>query len=463
MLMKLNKIILIVAILFLGLNANAQEKTRTITIEEFIKLACQKDTAFQKILIDELKLKYKKAIELPARDLVVSIESQYVFLFNPDEDDTESSISLSKLFPFVGTEIEAEYSSSVSTTTRNVSSGLTLEISQSIAQNAFGRGARLLDKITGLEIDVARYQIAEAYEDYLASLFKLYYDWYSAFESLRTAQSSYNENLKLLENIKEREKNKIALPIDVNKITLQVLAKKENLISRQNQYNDYLNKIKEALRYEEDIQIEPQESLLYEDLTIDFVRDYERFNTQSRTAQVLKLLEDKSSLEVDKYADELLPSINLLLGYTLEGSSHKIESENTAYAGLSLEFPLPGELERAEYETSKIELRKTRLSSETTHARLYTDLKNLNNQMQRERELISVAQEKIKLAEAIVEDEKENYSLGRSTLNDLIDEVNKLEDNKFSKITHNIQLRKLIVEWLRLSDALIREGEVAWR
>jgi hypothetical protein len=59
-----------------------------------------------------------------------------------------------------------------------------------------------------------------------------------------------------------------------------------------------------------------------------------------------------------------------------------------------------------------------------------------------------------------VKDEKENYSLGRSTLNDLTDEINKLEDNKFNNITHDIQLRKLTVEWLRLTDALISEKDI---
>ena len=142
--------------------------------------------------------------------------------------------------------------------------------------------------------------------------------------------------------------------------------------------------------------------MLYAHLDIDFVKEYEVFSISSRTAKVLKLLEDKSSFEVDEYADELLPSINLLLGYELEGSGHNIENESLAYAGVSLEWPFPDQVDRANYETSKIELRKTKLSSETTHERLFTDLKNLDNQMQREKELIEVADEKIELAEAIV-------------------------------------------------------------
>ena len=463
--MKITKISILLFVFTFGFNLtfahSREERVREISVEEFIETSCRKDTAFTQILIDELKLKYRKALALPAEDLVLSIESQHNFRFKPSQDDTENTVSLSKLFPYTGTEISAEYASSVSSSTRDVSSDFAFEISQSVAQNAFGRNTRLLDKITGIEIDVARFQIVEAYEDYLASLIQLYYDWYSAYENLKTAQNSYNENLKLLENMKERAKHKIALPIDVNKISLQVSAKKENLITLQNQYNAYLNKIKEAIRYEGKDSLMPQESSLYAELVIDFDCDYETFRNLSRTTKMLKLLEDKSSLEVNEYADELLPSINLILGYTQEGTGHGIEnSEQTAYTGISVDWPLPGAVQRANYETSRIDLNKTRLSSETTQARLYTDLKNLNNQMQREKDLISVAEEKIVFAEAIVKDEKQNYSLGRTTLNDLIDEINKLEDNKFNKITHDIQLRKLTVEWLRLSDSLITESDI---
>ena len=52
MFMKLKNIILIVPIFVLGLNVYAQEEVRGITIEEFIKLACQKDTHFERILIE---------------------------------------------------------------------------------------------------------------------------------------------------------------------------------------------------------------------------------------------------------------------------------------------------------------------------------------------------------------------------------------------------------------------------
>ncbi|MFH1504873.1 MAG: TolC family protein [Candidatus Omnitrophota bacterium] len=432
-----------------------------ISLEQFIKAACEKDMVFKEILIDQLKLKYQKLLKLPAGDIVLAIESQHDFLFDPDESDTKGTISLSKLFPYTGTEVTTEYTSSLSTSTRAVTSEFTAYISQPIAENAFGKNTRLLDKITGLEVDAAQYQIIEAYEDYLASLIQLYYNWYSAYENLKAGQVSYAENTKLLENIKERQKNKIALAIDVNKINLQVVAKKENLVSLEQEYAEYLNLIKQAISYKEKEDILPQDSLFYAEAVIDFAQDYKKFFSQSRTSLMLKLLEEKSSLEVSKYADELLPSIDFIAGYTVEGLGRDLHKpEKIIYAGLSLDWPFSGRVENAQYEISKIDLKKTKLSSENIHTKLYTNLKNLNNQIEQEKKLISIAKDKTKLSEAIVEDETKDYSLGRTTLNSLIDEINKLENNKFSQISHQIQSKKLIVEWLRLTDILVKSSDI---
>ena len=466
----MKKIILCWIIVFLiaGISASsvfAQEKEiRELSLEEFIKTVPEKDYKFEEILIDRLALRYKKALGLPAGDFVLSVKNENAFLFDPKERDSENTLSLSKLFPRTGTDISSEYSSSISTSTRAVTSEVTTTISQPIAENAFGRNTRLLDKIIGLEIDVAEFQITEAYEDYFASLILLYYDWYSAHEDLKTAQNSYNENLKLLGNIKERQKRSIALDIDVNKISLQVLVKKESLITLRTKYNDYLNMIKDALGYESDDEIQPSAPDLYEELNIDFSEDYNQFRHNSRTSRVLELLTDKSILEVDRYADELLPSIDLFATYFVKGSFHDIyKSDRFFYAGVTLDWPLPGDVERAQYETAKVERDRTKLSSGNTHDTLYVDLKNLNNQIQREKELILIAEEKIALARAIVDEDTENYSLGRVTLNDFIDEVNKLETNKFNKVFHEIQLKRLIIEWLRLTDQLIAKNKIPYK
>lgn len=443
-----------------GFIAAQETKQRTVTLDEFIKETAQKDTAFQEILIDELKLKYERELTVPARDFVLSIESQYDFLYYPSVDDSETTISLSKLFPYYGASVEAEYSSGFSMTTRNVTSDFDVKYSQAIAENAFGRTTRLLDKIAGVEVEVASHQIVEAYEDYLAALIFIYYDWYSAYEDLKTGQLSYDKNLELLKNIKERAKNKIALPIDVNKSSLQVADKKDSLITLEDAYDEYINLIKSAMRYKGTEELIPQELPSYAEVTIDFEKDYSKFWKESRTSSILKLLESKSSLEVDRYADELLPSIDIFTGFAVTGSDHDLEDQaKLFYIGTSVDWPFPGEVEIANYQVSKVDRNKARLTTDSMYFNLYASLKNINIRIEREKELIIIALEKINLSEDIVKDELQNYSLGRSTLNDLIDEINKLEDNKFNKISHEVQFKKFVIEWLRLTDTLIRKRQ----
>ena len=151
-----------------------------------------------------------------------------------------------------------------------------------------------------------------------------------------------------------------------------------------------------------------------------------------------------------------MPSIDLRAGYLLEGDKYDLQRKGkTIYGSIELEWPFLGQVERARHQTSKIAFQKQQLSNQSTYADLHTNLKNIYGAIERERKLIALADEKIRLAEAIVKDETKNYSYGKVTLNDYIDEINKLEDSKFTKITHTIQLRKLIIEWLRLTDMLV--------
>ena len=427
-----------------------------LTLQEFIQLATKNDTEFESILIDALPLQYLKDLNLPARDIVLSVKTQYNFIIGQNRDEPEASVSLSKLFPFTGTEISAAYKNKPSFISTDSTSDFTFTIAQPIAENAFGRGTRLQDKIIGVEIDVAKHQIGEAYEDYLASAMIAYYSWYEAYENLQVGTSSYNENLKLMDNVKGRQKSSIALSIDVNKINLQVLAKKEKLVELHEKYQKALNFIIKAIRYEGDDVFIPQATDMHAEMDVIFEKDYAVFKTRSRTYQVLHLLEEKSTLDVAKSADDLLPSINLLVGYTVDGEDFRIRNEDSMiFAGMSLDWPLGDQVDRSEHETAKIIRDKRRHITANTHYRLYTDIKNLSQQIDREKQLMSIAREKISLAQSVLTDETENYSFAKVTINDYIDAVNVYDSNQFNTIFHEVQYKKLMVEWLRITDRLI--------
>lgn len=429
---------------------------RELTLDEFVRLAAKNDDQFELILIDELELKYRKAIGLPAADLVASVKNEYNYFRRQSRGDRAMSVSLSKLFPKIGTEIEASYDTEPGFSRRQNSSSMTLMISQPIAENAFGRATRLRDNIIGLEIDVALHQIVEAYEDYLATIIKAYLAWYEAYENYKVGDSSYRANLKLQENMEERMKSNIALPIDVNKITLQVLAKKETLIDLRTAYDNALNLIEDAISHDGAEVLVPVMPKEYSDLLIQFERDYEHFRSNSRTYEVLRLLEERSSLSVKEEFDDLFPSIDLQIGTTWDWNGFEAEREDQMYfAAFTFDWGFFEQVDKAEYETAKIARDKAKLTTMNTIEQLYVNLKNISQQVDAQRELLLIAEEKISRAHAVLEDETENYSFGKVTLNDYIDAVNVYDNNRFNQVRRDVLLSTLIVEWLRLSDQLI--------
>ncbi len=447
----------LMALFLCALGSKVFAEGAALTIEEFIGQATANDTVFEEILIDELKLNYSKALGLPAKDLVLSIKGEYdLFISQDDREAPSASVSLSKLFPYTGTEVEVSYKNSPAFTSDKMNSEITALITQSIAQNAFGAATRLKDKLIGVENRVAHYQIIEAYEDYLASLINTYYTWYSAHENLKIGQASYYQNKQLLDDMNKRAESKIALPVDINKVNLLVIGKEENVVSLRENYENVTNLIKKAVRLDAQDDLIPVDPSSFHDFQVSFKKGYEEFQKDSRTYKVLRLLEKQTSLEVDVSADDLLPSTDLLLGYKVSGQEWEVDREdNLFYAGISMDWPFGDQVDEAELQVAKIEHRKTSLSNKNKYLELYVNLKNLHLQIKKEQDLITLVQKKIELSEAILEDETQNYSYGKISLNDYIDAVNKVDTNKFTKILHVVQLKKLLLEWLRLTDRLV--------
>ena len=440
--------------------ADGKPATHELTLDEFVNLAASRDSEFEEILIEELTLRYERDLRLPPADLVLNVRQTYDAFPSQDRGGATTQISLNRLFPMLGTEFELAYEAGPLFRSDIDASAFVVGISQPIARNAFGRSTQLLDKIVGLEVDVARFQIIEAYEDYLATIMEVYYSWYEDYENLRVGQSSYRENLKLLKNIRARAKQKIALPIDVNKVRLQVLGKKERLVELEEALANSLQIVETIIRQEGDLALQPVAPAVPGQLQESIDTQLEVFNDHGRTFAILRLLERTSSLEVDREADDLLPSINLLAGHEVQGRNHGLDdSENRVFAGIEVEFPYPHVQQRAELGVARVFAEKSRLTTQNTYYRLRQQLAGLRLEMAREAQLAKIADEQIALARKVVRDETENYSFGKVTLNDYIQAVNILDNSRFSKILHESLLRRRQLEWQRLTDTLVGPSE----
>ncbi|MFH1768580.1 MAG: efflux RND transporter permease subunit [Candidatus Omnitrophota bacterium] len=435
--------------------------SRTVTNEEFITTACNRDTAFQEILTDMLTLKYGKILGVTAEDLILSVKHDFSYVHKSDRKDKEATLSLEKLFPLTATQIELSYTSQPKATTNKTVSEAKLTVSQDIAENAFGRAERLDEKISDLAFDVARFQIIEAYEDYLARTQKLYWDWAQSHETYLTSRAVYEENLKLLDNIRQRQKSNIAHQVDVNKIELQVLAKKEDMIKEESAYRQLLNSVHKAMRYDGKEELKPAPLNILEEES-DFNNVWAIFSKESRTARVLSLIEEKTGVQAARYADELLPSIKVYAGYQANGDGYALkDSPGELFAGIEIELPFGGgEHERARYETARINEKKARLSHSNRLVSLKTDVGNLYEAIQRERSLYELADKKLVLAEEVLKDETENYSYGRISLNDLIRAVTDRDSKRFDKTARMAELNRLFIECLRITDRLLQRDDL---
>ncbi|MDH5326108.1 MAG: TolC family protein [Gammaproteobacteria bacterium] len=434
-----------------------------LSLKEFVVKASTNDVGFEAILLDRLSLQYRRDVLLPERDIILQIKQQMHF-FEGGRRDGSSAISLSKLFPDTGTRLSATYDKGASLSGNDTASMQVL-IAQPLAQNAFGKAIQLQDSLIGVENQISHYQIVEAYEDYLAALTTVWYNWYSAFENLKVARTAVQSGERLLKNILERQRQKIALPVDVNKMKLSLIAKKENRVVLQEIYDNLSNLVYSAMRYRPVGQAgnggfvpdAPGDTAKL----FDFEQEYEHFVSSSRTYAILNLLDKQAGLALDQVADDLLPSTELLLAYDVDAQEWGTGSRDNRFtAGIAVSWPIGRRVDKARYEIEQLQRKKTRLSNQSKLEDLRTNLGNLYLQIQREQELMEISQQKIQLAQAVLKDEKENYSFGKISLNDYISAVNNVDENRFSYTRHVVQLNKLMLEWMRLADRLVDEKEI---
>ena len=358
-----------------------------------------------------------------------------------------------------GTSVSAEYSADryASQSGSYLRSTASARVSQAIAKNAFGRATRMLSSKINIESSLVKHQVAEAYEDYLASLMSLYMSWQLSYRQLQSAEKSLLYNQEVLSLILNRSRYRIAHPEEVDRMRLEVLSAKEEVITLRDQYERYLTEICSVAGLDTSQDVVPG-SDPFSEIEISGERLKDALSS-SRTTAMLELLRQAGILEVRIARDSLLPSAELFAGLNSRGQDYDMkDAEKSAYAGFSLELNFGRQAQLAEYETSRIELKKTLLSGKKSILTLRQDIKNLVIQINHEKELVKLGETKTALAERILAAERRNYVIGRTGLNDLIDAMNNAEQIRTATMKHRITLQQYYVEWKRISDTLVGPG-----
>ncbi len=449
-------------ILSLSFHASAQEAGGETVLElKGFLINAVKHGSFKEILMDELSLKYNRILGTPQLQLLLDSTAQYkLSLDSGGESSLSGDISLSSLFPSSGTTVSAEYDTERSTSLGLQTSAIALKVEQSVLKNAFGSSNRLKEMMAGNEETLARYQILESYEDYLAQVIDIYLEWDTAYRNMKYAQKYLEDSRTLLSLTKRKQQYGIALPLDVNKSTLQVLNSEEQLNQATNDYETARKKVIMLSGIaEKDFTYVPGgvvPAINDEELE----KQNKKFLSDSRTVKMLDLLLRIGKQQLNLALDDLLPTATVYASYNLGGADYlPLESTTSDIKlGFSLSVPLLNTQAQAKAEIQKNTLDKTIVSQLNQKEQLELQLHTLMQTIVFLHKQLALAEQKLKTAQLIVQQERRQYNQGRAGLDDLINAYQTLDTISQARLATMGQLTKNYIEWLRFTDSLIDDN-----
>ena len=435
------------------------KENKQLSLDDFIKLSCESNPEFRKIIIDRLYLEYSDDLNLDMGELIAGFETGYLYSLDTDKDGFTGGVTVSRLFAETATEVSSEYNTAPGNAER--SSSLNFKISQEIAENSFGRKWRLEKESNDFKKELILYKTAEAYEDYFYYLVTLYYNWMSSWRELESAEKSYRESQKLFDNIVLRLKSRIADQEDVNRSELQLLSKMEDVSTAENKYEKNTITVYDAAGISTGSGFIPSAGDAGFDYSGEEIFKNSSMKKGSRTYRILDISEKIGIKNVEIGKNSLLPGISMFTSFSLSGAEYSFSGDRERVLSLGLELKDIGKdrKEKAALETAGIDLEKIRLENRITRKDLDIKLLAYSKDIENSIRLAEIYEKKKVLAEKILEQERKLYSIGKTDLSSLIDAINTLDQNRKKKLDYESELNILIAGWLNLTDSLVSEKE----
>lgn len=442
------------------------QEVEEISLTTFLQQSLNRDPYFRAILMDQYSLWYAKVRGLSSGDIHAEVTGQYKVYLDDGKGDTpsqlEGGLALSKLFPMSGTSITGSVNRSGSMIQGNsvIQDSWSLEMAQDIARNAFGKGTRLLENRIELQSELARYQIVESYEEYLASIIDLYQNWYAAAENVKTAKELLQYNRNILGIIARKRQYGVAHPEEVLQMQNQVIDAEMNLLLLTHEEERYRIAVREMLHVDESWHHQPV--LASEAPEVPDTEEVAMaMLAQSRSHAMRQLMEREGVTTLQIAEDNLMPTAKLFGGYSRIDSEYYVSSpRHSVYGGVTAELDFGNTQARAEKKVAEIELERQKLENQHSLMSLRRDARILYRQIAMEKKRLALLEKKITYAQSVLAAQRRNYLIGKATLTQLIDAMNDLSRARYELQYHRVTERRLIYEWKRITDTLVRREDV---
>ena len=427
-----------------------------LALEDYLEKAKVHDPQMQSIIADRLKMKYLTDLNLPSRQILLSVQNEYGFT-RDEEPSSVLSATISKPLLETGTVISV--GKTMTERPDRTEDVTQMRVEQSLYRNAFG--GQIRKRMDNLEIQksMIELQVIEAYEDYTAESINRYLDLTLAYLNYQTSQRLKKESSLLLNNVQKKFKQNIASTTDLKRAKLQTAQRAENELQSRANMEALSSGIQRVLGENKTGVLYPDTILNMEERLTNIDIDIERFLLKSRSRLIYDKQEAVAAGNLKIIKDNLRPEANLLVGFNIDNSTRFSTAINReeAVIGVNIDIPFDHSVVEAQIKEANYLLLKSKLDKKSFQDAIRESLMVIRNRILRQKELLKISKEKRDLAVEIVKEQTKRYQVGRITLESLIEDRNTEAQFEFAYLSELTNLNKLIVQWLALTDQLVEK------
>ncbi|MEW6516121.1 MAG: TolC family protein [candidate division FCPU426 bacterium] len=471
------------------LAADSQE----LTCRQFLGEALGQDPEFNRALHTYLQAKYAVLSTRAMSDLTlgaaagwVHTESTSGVVFEPQTIDTLSyQVSLQKLFLESGTRLKLAHENGLTDLGYNVDPALAaafggafdlaaetsqpvfrVSLVQPLLKNAFGLAERFPVVSAELQRQAAELDAREAWEKRLAELYGAYFDWVAAYENVAALREIVSELKRLEEQVGRKVRSGVAERTDL-------LRTRDNVLNFQGQLSQAEGALLNATRdiaclragrpetdpgklaIRPDLAAAAPDCVLLEDGTAE--AEVNRLRLLRKLELALRQVEEREFVA----NNSSLPQMDLVGDVAWKGRSDDKQggydqvNRRDYSVFLQASYPLGGMQAGGDEGQARSGREELHAGLAATRQTLALALVQMAENIRRFRDVEQLQQEQVRNAEEKLALDERNYRIGRLDTFYLIDAQNALTSARLNLVRTQIQLKRLQLEYLSLSDRLL--------
>ncbi|MBO6662241.1 MAG: TolC family protein [Roseivirga sp.] len=436
----------LILIFLIGTSPLIAQEGRRLSLADAINYALEHKAEAQKARLDiqkgELEIAETKAGALPS--LAISGNTSYNPLL-------QENVLPGEIFGQPGTNVRVAFGQKWTST-------FTAQVNQTIFNQAVFTGLKAARSTR--EFYLINAELTE--EQVIEKVATAYYQVYQAQQSLENLESNLTLTEQTVEIIQGLYESGLAKKIDYDRSQVAL----NNAKSNRQQVLNAVQQTENALKFMIGMSIDepislPEES--FEPTTL-FTQNADFLSQRTEVKLMNKQLEllewQKKATEAEYYPTASLSASYGWLGQGSKmpwwnGESNGVFWSDLSSIGLNLRIPIfSGFATKSRVGKVKIEIAKAEADMRDTKLGLQLSYNNARAQLQNSLITIENQEKNVQLAESVLTDTQNNYSLGLATLNDMLDAERDLSDAKDNLTNAKLDYKLAEIELLKSEGSL---------